>query len=156
MEAVTQLTGVETKSGNNGRGSWTGYFFTASDGQKYQTFDKALGGSLQQHLGGAALRLVYEDEQRGDFTNHVVKSFEIAGEGAVQAQPAAQSEPAQAAQAAQASSSTASAKDVQIHRQTAAKVGAELLQYFPPEEQTLATFNQVVDELVDFFNHGRA
>lgn len=158
MEAVVQLTGVETKSGSNARGTWTMYLFSASDGQKYQTFDKQLGPSLQSHIGGQNLRLLYEEKSNGEFINRVVTSFEVAPAGLAPSSggPAVgggQTQPTQTPPTTTASSSDE--KDLRIHRQTAAKVGAQLLAYFPPEQQTLTTFNAVVDELVDFFQNGR-
>lgn len=47
-----------------------------------------------------------------------------------------------------------SAKDQQIHRQTAAKVASKLLDFFPAEEQSLATFYTVADQLVSYFATG--
>lgn len=153
MEAVTQLTGVETKTGSNAKGQWTMYLFSASDGQKYQTFDKQLGPSLQQHVGGQTLRLVYDEKQNGDFVNRVATSFEVASDY-VAPDPAPAAQPQQQ-QAAPQSSSGLPAKDEQIHRQCAAKVSAELLQFFPPEQQTTSTFWIIVDDLVHFFNTGQ-
>ena len=45
-------------------------------------------------------------------------------------------------------------RDKQIHRQTAAKVAAQLLAYFPAEEQSLTTFYTVAEQLVSYFATG--
>lgn len=48
----------------------------------------------------------------------------------------------------------ASQRDTQIHRQTAAKVAAKLLDFFPADEQSLETFFTVAEQLVAYFQNG--
>jgi hypothetical protein len=156
VEVVTTFSGVETKSGDSLRGAWIMRLFADPSGVKYQTFDKGLGETGQGFVGtNQPVRVVYEVEQRGDFSNNVIKALEAAPAG-LSAPPAPESTQAVAAAPAPTPTSQGlSVKDEQIHRQTAAKVAAKLLQHFPEEERTLATFDSVVDHLVQYFNHGR-
>lgn len=149
-EIVTNLTGVEVKTGTTDKGPWSLSIFSSENG-KYQTFDKALGGTAQGRIGQGPTRIVYHEETRGDFTNNIIDAIEAAPSGVT---PPPQQQP-DAGLALQQAVQVISEKDQQIHRQTAAKVAAELLQYFPAEERTIATFDTVCDRLVEFFNHGR-
>ena len=79
MRQVVTLTGVEVKSkGTSKRGPWALRIFDSAGGTKFQTFDVAIGESLEKSVG-SAVEIEYEVEENGNFTNNVVKSFKAAG-----------------------------------------------------------------------------
>lgn len=82
-EATTTLMFVEPKSGSNQKGPWSFRIFTDSAGRKFQTdFNDSLDYPI-----GVPVTVVYEDVQRGNFTNKVIKSILPAGNAQATQEP---------------------------------------------------------------------
>lgn len=156
METVTQLAGVETKSGSNARGNWTMYLFSASDGQKYQTFDKQLGPSLQQHIGGQLLRIVYEEKPNGDFVNRVVTAFEVAADGVTPSELGSTVSNGAQQQAGNNGGGWSPEKKLEVARQVAVKspLALDLFGRLEPDNQTPPNALKVCEYLVNYMLHG--
>lgn len=89
-EVITTVQEVKVvASGSNDRGAWTKSALVAADGNEYTTFDGGLA-SKAQALVGQAVKVTFEQTQRGKYTNYDLKDVEPAPAGATQA-PAASS-----------------------------------------------------------------
>jgi hypothetical protein len=84
METTTILTDHETKSGLGKKGPWTLNLFTDTVGNKYQVFtgDDGIASQVVSLLG-QYVKLTYEQQTRGDFTNNVITG--VSAETAVEA-----------------------------------------------------------------------
>lgn len=79
--ATTVLTGHETKSGVNSKGTWMMNLFTAQDGEEYQTFNVAIA-SQALALMGQTVDIAYEEQIRGNFTNKVITTITASAQSA--------------------------------------------------------------------------
>src|SRR6184192_493543 len=75
-EATVKVTGVFTAQGENNRGPWTRYDVKDAGGNKYSTFDEGLGKKAEEAKGRTAT-LVYEEEQKGQYVNRILKGVAI-------------------------------------------------------------------------------
>lgn len=124
---------------------------TDSNGTKWTTSRKDLAGEANRLLNQRAT-VQGREEQKGEFLNHYLEDVRAAN-GSPPAPPQApphvqqNSPPPQIPQAPPVGSWTATEKDFNIMRQTAAKVSAHL-------SHTPAEFWSNVDDLVDYFAYG--
>jgi hypothetical protein len=75
-EQTIKITGVFTAEGENGRGPWTRWDVKDAGGNKYSTFDEGLGKKAEEAKGKTAT-LVYEEEQKGQYVNRILKGVAI-------------------------------------------------------------------------------
>lgn len=141
MPTFTQVFGPNTKEGAD----WTRWDYKTAGGERYAHFASTQEIPLNVEVG-------LELTAKGAIKKwKPVSGSESAGKP--QAYPETR-EGVQGVTAAPAAPQTPSDRDKQIHRQTAAKVASNLLQYFPAEEQTLETFYTVAEQLVSYFGTG--
>jgi hypothetical protein len=79
MQQTVTLTESAKKTGNNAKGAWFFYTFKDAGGNKWQTgFNDNLGAKLTE-VQNQSITLTYHEEERGNFTNYVIDSFEVGG-----------------------------------------------------------------------------
>lgn len=131
--------------GASQRGPWVRWDYKTEDGGRFPHF-----APTQEIPLDTAVNV--QTSAKGD-----IKSWELAGSPAADPQqtPTGASEAVRTAPtASQGASSGPSERDTQIHRQTATKVAAKLLDFFPKAEQDLDTFWVVAEQLVDYYQNG--
>lgn len=152
MEQIVTLVSFETKTGMGQRGPWQMWLFKDAGGNAYQTFDAALATKAQALVGQSA-RLQYEAMQRGQYVNNVIKAIEAAALAPAATAPNA---PLGAPNAQTYIPQAAPDKEKRIHRQTASKVAADVIQVLGLEVNSLDEFVQLCDSLVSYYETGSA
>lgn len=138
MPTVTFNKVFKAEGSKNGK-SWTRWDYKTADGQRFPHFAGSQEIALETPVN-------IEVDDRG-----TIRSHERAGNQ--QAAPEPQNG-SQGVTEAPVASQAPSVRDTQIHRQTAAKVAAKLLDFFPEDEQSLETFFTVSEQLVAYFSNG--
>lgn len=142
MPTLTFNRVFKAEGQKNGR-AWTRWDFKTADDQRFITFDAGLANSVTVNTPGEA-------EVDGD----KLVGWKAVGSPTAEANQQTTPTPQNGSQAV-SGAPVASQRDAQIHRQTAAKVAAKLLDFFPAEEQSLETFFTVAEQLVDYFAKGK-
>ena len=127
--------------------AWVRFDYKTADGGRFPHF-----AATQEIPLDTAVNV--QTSAKGD-----IKSWEVVG-GSVPAETQqtspGSSEGSQGASGAYNAPQGPSVRDTQIHRQTATKVAAKLLDFFPKAEQDLDTFWVVTEQLVDYYQNGVA
>ena len=144
MQTVV-FTKVFKAEGSSQRGPWVRWDYKTADGGRFPHF-----AAEQEIPLDTAVNV--QTSAKGDIKSweHVDGSLPAAG-----GQQSTTSAP-EAVRTAPVASQGPSERDTQIHRQTATKVAAKLLDFFPKAEQDLDTFWVVTEQLVDYYQNGVA
>lgn len=150
MAATLTFDQVFTKEGEKNGKSWKRWDFKFGD-DRYSTFQKKLADKIT--VGEPATIEFDVTAGSNGYTNRTITAV-LASQGVEPYQESSSSP--EAVKTAPMASGGPSERETQIHRQTASKVAAQLLQYFDPEERTLDTFYVIAEQLVDYFANGQS
>ena len=140
------FTKVFEDTGEGQNGPWKRWTYLTSEGQRFATYKPELG-NLRLHVP----LHVEADVKNG---KHFIRSA-VPAEGQNPVQETQNgSEAVKTAPVVSGGYHSDPGREQRIHRQTAAKVAAELLRYFPEEEQNLEAFFLISEKLVDYFGNG--
>ena len=146
-EQVVTITGVFTEQGNNSRGPWTRWDVKDAGGNKYQTFDEGLGRKAEA-AKGSSVKVTYEEVQRGQYVNKVLKAVEpqVAEREAIAAVNAA-------AQATPYNGSETE-RQLRIMRQSGLERAILATQALGIEVSGVDELFEISDQFVDYFVNG--
>src|SRR5690242_20674900 len=134
-EATTTLVSLETKSGTTDKGPWKFEIYTDAAGQKFQTdfnADSFMGLLNQPRV------ITYDEDQRGKFSNKVIKSVVPAGNQ--------QNTPSNGSEAVRMASDGDLVGKIRTH--TIGPLAAAMWSDLPSEERNLENAKRIADALV--------
>ena len=146
MPQTLTFAKVFTAEGEKNGKTWTRWDFKTEDGERYVTFNAGLANKISTNT---PVTVEIEGENK---IAALIASVPAENQQASSGSGGGPASPQGGAQSVTAPSE----RDTQIHRQTAAKVAAKLLDFFPEEEQSLETFFTVSDQLVSYFATGES
>jgi hypothetical protein len=88
-QATVTIAAHGTKTGENAKGTWIKHSVKDNAGTWYETFDQQLGLKAQA-LKGEQVVLTWEEQQRGEYKNMVLKGVERAQQQTGATVPSAQ------------------------------------------------------------------
>ena len=135
------FTKVFKAEGSSQRGPWVRWDYRTEDGGRFPHF-----AATQEIPLNTAVNV--QTSAKGD-----IKEWKAVG-GDFPAESQQTSPGSSEVSQGVRSDSVPSQRDTQIHRQTATKVAAKLLDFFPKAEQDLDTFWVVTEQLVDYYQNG--
>ena len=141
-EATTTLVSLETKSGSSQKGPWSFEIYTDAAGQKFQT---DFNSDSYRELLNQPVVVVYEEVQRGKFTNKVIQAVQPASNGQ---SPANGSEAVRTAPVAPQTHPDDLVGKIRNH--TIGPLAAAMWSDLPSEERNLENAKRIADALVQW------